>query len=395
MKFDLMVIGGGGHVGLPLALVFAQKGLKVGIYDINAETLSKINAGKMPFLEEGGEEILKKVLNKTLFTFNDPNIISESKIIVVVIGTPVDEHLNPNFALMERFFLNLLEYFRDGQTIILRSTVYPGTTEKVSAIFEKNNKKVNISFCPERVAEGKAIKEIKELPQIISGIGKTAASKASKLFKMINKRIIYLSPIEAELAKLFTNAYRYINFAIANQFFAIASDYGLDFYSIYDAVTNNYPRARSFSKAGFAAGPCLFKDTMQLASFNNNNFFLGHSAMLVNEGFPNYIVNMVRRSHDIKKLKIGILGMAFKGNSDDKRESLAYKLKKICEVEAKKVYCSDVYIKEPGFISAAELIKKSDLVIIGATHKEYRNLKIPQKKLVDVWGFCKGKGYGE
>jgi UDP-N-acetyl-D-mannosaminuronic acid dehydrogenase len=393
MKIDLLVIGGGGHVGLPLALVFAQKGLKVGIYDINAETLSKINAGKMPFLEAGGKEILKKVLSKTLFTFSDANIISDSKNIVVVIGTPVDEHLNPNFVLMEKFFLNLMKYFRDGQTIILRSTVYPGTTEKVSEIFKKNNKKVNLSFCPERVAEGKAIKEIKELPQIISGIGKTAVSKASKLFKKINKKIIYLSPIEAELAKLFTNAYRYINFAIANQFFTIACDYGLDFYSIYDAVTNNYPRARSFPRAGFAAGPCLFKDTMQLASFNNNNFFLGHSAMLVNEGLPNYIVNMVKRSHDIKKLKIGILGMAFKGNSDDKRESLAYKLKKICEVECKKTYCSDVHIKDKRFVPTKKLIKESDIVILGATHDEYKRLKIPANKLIDVWGFYK-KGPG-
>lgn len=389
MELDLLVIGGGGHVGLPLAIVFADAGLKVGIYDVNGQTLAKINKGIMPFKEEGAEALLKKVINKNLFTFDSPGSISRAKNIVVVIGTPVDEHLNPLFVQMKDFFLNLMDYFRDGQTIILRSTVYPGTTEKVTSIFKECGKKVNISFCPERVAEGYAIKEIRELPQIISGTSKKAVENASGLFRKINRNLITLEPMEAELAKLFTNTYRYINFAIANQFYMIALEHGLDFYRIFDAVKKDYPRAKSFPKPGFTAGPCLFKDTMQIAAFNDNSFFLGHSAMLVNEGLPNYVVSSLKKNGKLKDLKIGILGMAFKGDSDDKRESLAYKLKKICEVECKKVYCSDVYIKEDGFIPAIELVKKSDVVIIGAPHKEYQRLKIPKNKLVDVWGFIK------
>jgi UDP-N-acetyl-D-mannosaminuronic acid dehydrogenase len=391
MKLDLLVIGGGGHVGLPLALAFADSGLKVGIYDINNETLEKINRGVMPFKEEGAGSILKKVINKDLFTFDGPEVISNAKIIVVVIGTPVDEHLNPKFDLMKKFFVDLMGFFKNGQTIILRSTVFPGTTQKVHDLFAEQGKKVNISFCPERVAEGKAIKEIRELPQIISGVDDKAVKAATKLFRIINKNLLVLSPIEAEIAKLFTNAYRYINFSIANQFYMISKDHGLDFYRIYDAVTRDYARASSFPRPGFTAGPCLLKDTMQLASFNNNNFFLGHSAMLINEGLPNYVVNMIKSRHELKRLKVGILGMAFKGGSDDKRESLAYKLKKICEVECKKVYCSDVYINDPGFVSSGELVKKSDIVIIGAPHSEYLKLRIPQKKLLDVWGFYRGK----
>jgi UDP-N-acetyl-D-mannosaminuronic acid dehydrogenase len=172
----------------------------------------------------------------------------------------------------------------------------------------------------------------------------------------------------------------------------IANDLGLDFNRICEAVTRDYPRASSFPKPGFAAGPCLFKDTMQLASFSNNNFFLGHSAMLINEGLPNYIVSQLKKTRDLKKLKVGILGMAFKGNSDDRRESLSYKLKKICEVECKEVYCSDVYIRDAGFVPAGELIRKSDVVIIGAPHDEYRKLNIPKGKLLDVWGIRGGKG---
>jgi UDP-N-acetyl-D-mannosaminuronic acid dehydrogenase len=389
MKLDLLVIGGGGHVGLPLAIVFANAGLKVGIYDINGQTLAKINKGIMPFKEEGAEPLLKKVINKNLFTYSSPDPISKAKNIVIVIGTPVDEHLNPLFTQMKDLISGLMGHFRDGQTVILRSTVYPGTTEKVANIFKEHGKKVNISFCPERVAEGYAIKEIKELPQIISGTSGKAVEKASALFRKINKNLIILEPIEAELAKLFTNTYRYINFAIANQFYMIALDHGLDFNRIYNAVKKDYPRARSFPKPGFTAGPCLFKDTMQIAAFNDNSFFLGHSAMLVNEGLPNYVVNSLKKTRKLRELKIGILGMAFKGDSDDKRESLAYKLKKICEVECKNVYCSDVYIKDEGFIPAKELIKKCDLVIIGAPHKEYLRLEIPKNKLVDIWGSMK------
>jgi UDP-N-acetyl-D-mannosaminuronic acid dehydrogenase len=390
MKLDLLVIGGGGHVGLPLAIVFANAGLKVGIYDINKKTLNDINKGKMPFKEEGAEELLKKVINKSLFTYDDPSVISSAKYVVVVIGTPVDEHLNPRFTMMKKFFNDIMEHFKDGQTLILRSTVYPGTTEIISRLFKSFGKKINIAFCPERVAEGYAIKEIKGLPQIISGTSKSAILEASKLFKKINKELIVIEPMEAELAKLFNNTYRYINFAIANQFYTIACDHGMDFYKIYDAVTRNYPRARSFPKPGFTAGPCLFKDTMQIASFNDNGFFLGHSAMLVNEGLPNYVVRTLKNKHNLKTLKVGILGMAFKGDSDDKRESLAYKLKKICEVECKEVLCSDVYINEEGFIPAAKLISRCDLVIIGCPHKEYKNMKFPKKKLVDIWDFCKG-----
>jgi len=389
MKLEIVIIGGAGHVGLPLALTFASKGKKVGIYDINGETLDSIKHGKMPFVEEGAGKILKKVINKNLFVHNNLNIIRQAKVVIVVIGTPVDEHLNPKFAEIKKFFLEYIQYFRSGQTIILRSTVYPGTTDKVAELLKEKRVKVNLCFCPERIAEGKAIKEIFELPQIISGATKKAEKEAIKLFRPICKDIIVLSPLAAELAKLFTNVYRYIHFSIANQFYMIANDYGFNFYEIYKAMTYNYPRAKSLPSPGFTAGPCLFKDTMQLAAFNNYNFYLGHTAMLINEGLPNYLVLSLKKKYDLSKKKVGILGMAFKANCDDKRESLSYKLKKICEMECNKVYCSDVYIKEQGFMGPNELIRKSDLVIIGAPHKEYKKLKIPRKKLVDIWNFYK------
>ncbi len=390
-KYDVCVIGGCGHVGLPLAIAFASKGVNVCIYDINKNALEKIANSEMPFLEAGADKLLENTIDKTLFTSDDPQVISDSKFIITIIGTPVDEHLNPEFTLMKNFIKNLLPYFKDGQYFILRSTVFPGTTEKINTFLKNNGKKIYVAFCPERIAQGKAIEELINLPQIVSGLEDEAVKEVSKLFKILTKDIIILKPMEAELAKLFTNTWRYIQFAIANQLYTISTSCGLDFYKIYDAMKYKYPRAMDFPSAGFAAGPCLFKDTMQIASFDNNKFFLGHAAMLINEGLPNFLIHKLKEKYLLKDKIVGILGMAFKANIDDKRESLSYKLKKILEIEAGKVFCSDEYIHEEGFVTADELIKNSDIIILGAPHKKYKDLIIKDKILVDVWNFY-GKG---
>ncbi|MBW7957509.1 MAG: nucleotide sugar dehydrogenase [Deltaproteobacteria bacterium] len=388
---DICIVGGLGHVGLPLGIAFARAGRKVVLYDIDKRATELVLGGKLPFKEAGGEEALKPVLGKTLFVSNDKGSISDSRFVIIVIGTPVDEHLNPKFTIFKKFFDEIALNVRDGQHIILRSTVYPGTTELVEKLLREAGKKVRVSYCPERIAQGNALEELKTLPQIVSSFDEEARAEAGALFGDIAAEIIRLSPPEAELAKLFTNVWRYMQFAISNQFYQVATQYGLDFYRIYDAITYKYPRAKSFPSAGFAAGPCLFKDTMQLAAFNNNNFFMGHAAMLINEGLPNFIVQRIKERHGLKDKTVGVLGMAFKANNDDKRESLSYKLKKILEVEAKEVVCSDVYIKEDGFVSVDELLRRSDIVILGTPHSEYKGLEISGRMLVDIWNFF-GRG---
>ncbi|MCX7641857.1 MAG: nucleotide sugar dehydrogenase [Elusimicrobiales bacterium] len=392
-KFDVTVIGGFGHVGLPLAIMLANKGLKVCSFDINEKTYYTIKNGKMPFIEYSAQEILQKVLKTKKFIPSlDPTTISNSKTLIIVIGTPVDEHLNPEFELMKKMLESYKNYFKDGQLIILRSTVYPGTTNFVEKWFKKNNINVDIAFCPERIAEGHAIKELVELPQIISSTTKRGIKRAKKIFSFLTKDIIILSPIEAELAKLFTNTWRYIKFATANQFFMIANDHGVDFFKIHEAMTYNYPRAKDLPSPGFAAGPCLFKDAMQLAAFNNNNFYMGHAAMLINEGLPNYIVSRMKMKWNLSKMKIGILGMAFKADIDDKRESLSYKLKKILNFESEKVLTTDPYIQDKCILKLEEVIKKSDIIIIAVPHSVYKNIKFPKNKIIiDIWNIT-GKG---
>ncbi len=204
--------------------------------------------------------------------------------------------------------------------------------------------------------------------------------------------IIRLTPREAELTKVFTNAWRYIQFATANQFFMMATDTGIDFHRVFDAMTRDYPRLAGIPRSGFAAGPCLFKDTMQLAAANDNNFLLGHAAMLINEGLPNFVVRHIKARHPLRQMRAGILGMAFKAESDDPRESLSYKLRKILEYESAGVFCTDPFIKDPTFLTVAELIERSDLLVVGAPHRAYRALVLPEgKPVVDVWNLF-GKG---
>ncbi len=389
---EVCVVGGCGHVGLPLAITFAQRGLRVSVYDINEQAVATVRDGRMPFLERGAEPALREVIGRNLVVDNDPELVRQSRFVVVVIGTPVDEHLNPTFHKTRRFFQDLLPYLVDGQCIVLRSTVFPGTTEKVHGLIAESGKNIRVAFCPERVAEGKAMEELTELPQIVSGCDDQATEMAAELFGRIARSILRLSPLEAELTKIFANVWRYIQFATANQFFMIATDYGLDFYKIYEALTRDYPRMAGLPKSGFAAGPCLFKDTMQLAAASNNNFWLGHSAMLINEGLPNFLVRHLKNHYELAQMRIGLLGMAFKADSDDPRESLSYKLRKVLEYEAAEVLCTDVYIKDPSFHSLDDVLDQADLLIIGVPHREYRSLTLPANKpVVDIWNTY-GKG---
>jgi UDP-N-acetyl-D-mannosaminuronic acid dehydrogenase len=385
-SYDVCIIGGFGHVGLPLGLSFADLGRRVVLFDINETSRKTIASGTMPFVEAGAEEVLRRTLDKTLFLSTDRDVIGESRYVVIIIGTPVDEHLNPQFTIFKKLFDGLMDKIGDDQHIILRSTIYPGTTEKSREMLRARGKRTRISFCPERIAEGKAMEELRTLPQIVAAFDDESYEEARELFSTLTKDIVRLAPMEAELAKLFTNVWRYIQFGISNQFYLIAAEHGLDFYRIHEAITHRYPRAQNLPRAGFAAGPCLLKDTMQLAAFSNNTFFLGHSAMLVNEGLPNFIVARLKDRHGLRGKTVGILGMAFKGESDDIRESLSYKVRKLLEFEAGRVLCSDPFVPDPSFVTAEKLVADSDVIIIGAPHAEYQTLAIDGSKvLVDVW----------
>jgi UDP-N-acetyl-D-mannosaminuronic acid dehydrogenase len=383
---DVVVIGGCGHVGLPLAIAFADRGCSVLVYDVSDAAVSLVNDGVLPFDEPGaGDKLKNAVTTGALRASTDPSVVSRARHVVVVIGTPVDEHLNPDPQAIPRALEACVPSFRDGQLLVLRSTVFPGVTRLVEQMLADRGLAIDVSFCPERIAEGKAMTELFDLPQIVSGRTDQARRRAADLFGRLTDKIVELEPEEAELAKLFTNTWRYIKFAAVNQFFMIADSQGLDFERIRQGLAQDYPRAADMPAAGFAAGPCLFKDTMQLAAFNDNNFALGHAAMLVNEGLPLYVVSQLAQQHDLANLTVGILGASFKAGSDDIRSSLAYKLKRIVGFKAKKVLMTDPYVTvDPTLVPLDQVLEEADVLIVATPHPEYRSVRT-DKPVADVW----------
>lgn len=385
---DLTVVGGAGHVGIPLVLSFAAKGLTVNINDINEQTLTTLRSGRVPFIENDAQPLLTRALaDKRLFFTSRPSEISTSGPVIITIGTPVDEFLNPLRNVIQKCIDGLLPHLRDGQLLVLRSTLYPGTTEWVDAHIKRQGRNLKVAFCPERIVQGQGIEELGKMPQLISGTSAEAEREAAALFGKIAPELTLLKPIEAEFAKLFTNAYRYIGFAITNQFYLIAKSAGLDYNLILQAMKHDYPRAAYIPTPGFAAGPCLVKDTMQLLAFARNEFALGNAAIMVNEGLPLHIIGELRRNYDVSQMTIGLLGMAFKAESDDPRASLSYKFKKALAGIAREVLTTDPFVTtDPDLVPLEEVIAKSDLLILSTPHSAYRTTDLGGKPIVDVWG---------
>ena len=386
---DVTVIGGAGHVGIPLVLAFAETGLKVNVNDLNQAALDQLKSGRLPFIEHGANEMLKQALAKDRLVFtSSPSQISNRGPVIVTIGTPVDEFLNPVRQVLQDCISSLLPHVRDDQLIVLRSTLFPGTTEWIDSYLKRRGRRNKVAFCPERVVQGYGVKELKDMPQIISGTTPEAEAEAASLFRPLVSELVMVSPMEAELAKLFNNAYRYIEFATTNQFYLIAKSAGLDYQRILKAMKHNYPRASKVPGPGYAAGPCLVKDTLQLAAFARNQFGLGHAAIMVNEGLVLHVVDDLRRRFNLSEMTVGLLGMAFKAEIDDTRSSLSYKFKNILSASAHEVLTTDPFVtSDPDLLPLDEVVDRSDVLILCTPHLSFKSADLKGKPVVDVWGF--------
>jgi len=388
LEYDVAIIGGLGHIGLPLGILFANKKKNVLLVDSNLEHQERVMHGEMPFLEYGAEDMLKKALERNLISITSKaETIKHAKYIVVCIGTPVDEYLNPKVNQFLDAMSIYREYITEKQIVIIRSSVFPGISNQVNQLLGPG---MNLSFCPERIVQGYAIKEISNLPQIVSGFSEKAINESAKLFEEIAKDIIYTTVTKAELAKLFSNTWRYVQFAATNQFYMISHDLGEDYSDIRHLMMENYPRMTGLPSAGFAAGPCLLKDTMQLANLSRNANFMAQAAMNINERMPEYIIDLIKREHNLSNVKVGILGMAFKANIDDTRDSLSFKLRKLLNFEGALVYCSDEFVQDPKFISKEELINICKIIVIGVPHDAYKKINFPDSVILfDIWSMGK------
>ena len=401
MSKIVSVIGGAGHVGLPLSLVLANSGFIVYGIDTNEEVNKLIMKGKMPFIEEEGEAYLKNVLKKgTLLMTSHPSKIRESDVIIITLGTPVDENLNPRISELVQAVKDYSCFFQNGQLIILRSTVYPGTTELVKRLIEKNTtfligKDIFLVYAPERVAQGKAIKELQTLPQLIGAFDDESYQRAKSFFLLfLRSKCFKLNPLEAELGKLFTNMYRYVLFALANEFYLIADAFKANIHKIIDACNYEYPRMNLPVPGPNVGGPCLYKDGFFLLERFPFNELIA-IAFRINEGMPMQIVAKLEQMPHIRK--VSILGMTFKAGSDDVRNSLSFKLKKQLERNDYELILVDPYLEGHKDISR---IKGSDAVILMTPHPQFKDLKEildlvsnDDCLFVDIWGFWEEMKY--
>lgn len=397
MSERVCIVGGLGHVGLPFGAVLADCGYWVDLLDTDPRARHEVTDGRAPFVEDGLQELLDTHLGKRLRVAHAPvpEFAAYADHVVVTIGTPVDEHLNPKLQAVLGVVGEYALHLKQGAHLMLRSTVFPGTTRAVERrLQELGRGDVLVSFCPERILQGQAVRELRTLPQIISGTTTAAEDAAMRLFQPLGCPRTVVKVEEAELAKLFLNAWRYGQFALANQFYGLCVERGVDYAAVHEAMTWEYPRAAGLPTPGLAAGPCLGKDTMQLAASSMNGFPMGHAAWRVNEGLPELLVRQVCRALGgalDQGACVGILGMAFKADVDDVRESLGFKVKKLLEFAGARVLLSDEHHQRPDWLTKEELLRKVNAVIIGVPHSAYRGLQIPAGTIVlDTWGATVG-----
>lgn len=384
---DICIVGGCGRAGLPLAMAFARAGMRVDAFDVDSGRVAAVKRGTMPFSEAGADDLLPELVRSgRLCATADASSVRHAAAVIIIVGTPIDEFLNPSTSALERCVEQIAPHLGAGVLVILRSTVYPGTSEWLRREFVRRGVIADVAMCPERITEGFALEEIGSLPQIIGADSDEVAERATVLFRHLASKTVRTTTKEAELAKLFTNAWRYVKFAVANHFFMVADAAGLDYERLLRAVREDYPRAADLPGPGFAAGPCLLKDTMQLAAFDRSRLPLAQSAMVVNEGLPDYIVQKLEEQGGLAGRTVGILGMAFKKHSDDPRQSLSYKLRKLLVRSGAVVLCTDPYVDDPNLVPLERVVSEAEILIIAAPHDAYREMATNGRRVVDVWG---------
>ena len=404
-KSAVISILGLGRVGLPLASVFSTKGLRVIGVDINETRLSSIKNGVCPFYDPALQENLNE--SKKLGMLEVVNYLEKVKdeidILIVTVGTPTTEGNSVDYSQVYTALEEISKVNLKDKIIIMRSTLPPKTTVEIIIPFLENKtglklgEDFHLAVCPERILEGRAVKEIHQLPEIVGGVNQLSNEIVTELFKHINseKKFSYTTVTGAELAKLFANVYRYIGFALSNEFAVWAEMYGENATNIINASNYEYSRS-NIPKPGFAGGPCLSKDGLFL---DNNTTFssIVSTAWKVNESIPQHVINKIKENKkNIFGTEIGVLGLSFKEGSDDLRNSPSVKLVDLLKAAGAIVKVHDPFVKNTS--SLDEVIQNSEIIIIATNHLEFKNIvkdlnKSNIKIIYDVWAMFKKEDF--
>ena len=371
---DVAVIGLG-RVGLPLALAFADRGLQVLGVDNDTERMTAIRGGRMPFREPGADEILTAAQAAGRLTLSDRAADAHTaRHIVITLGTPSFSHIEIDLSDIRTVLDDLLPHLHEGHAIHLRSTIAPGTTEFVAGYLAKHRdlrigEDVFVAHVPERIAAGRFFDEIVSLPCIVGGVGERSGEVAAKLFEVLGAPIVQTTPVQAELAKIWTNILRYANFALPNLLMMDCEQFDANVFEVIDLINRDYPRG-GIKFPGFTAGTCLRKDfTFSEERSNAPGMLLAVSR--VNEGVPLFLVQgMKRRLGTLRDKKVAVLGLAFKAGTDDERDSLSHKLVRLLERELADVAVHDPWVETPTS-SLEDAVLDADAVVIATNHPEF------------------------
>ena len=375
---------GVGHVGLPLSLKLWQAGHDVFLVDIDEDKIEKLALGEMPFLEEGCDDILAKAAGTSRFkpiTYGDAgfaDVVGSADYLVLTLGTPLGTdytfRYDQYFDVLER----MVPHLPSGVTLIVRSTVAPHFTHNVvtSRIAAQRDwipgTDFHVAFCPERLVQGEAVSGIDALPEIIGADDPETARRADALFRSLSehKLIHHVKTVEAELAKLFLNTFRYTLFGLANEFAFIAEQYDADMFEILRAANGGYPRG-GIPRPGPSRGPCLGKDAATLA-FSSTASAIAHAAIKTNENIVLHIAADVRAAlGSLAHRRIAVLGMAFKPGTDDVRDNLTSPLLNVLDREGAVTAVYDPLVKG---IDDPSVLQGSDALIVMTPHDAIRRL---------------------
>jgi UDP-N-acetyl-D-mannosaminuronic acid dehydrogenase len=364
-----------GRVGLPLALCFADRGLRVLGVDHDPVVLESIRAGRMPFIEAGTQSLLDQALAGGRLELTDRAAdAAQAEEIVITIGTPSFSHIESDLRQVRAAVDDLLPLLRPGHSLILRSTIAPGTTEFVAGYLEKRRdlrvgEDVFVAHAPERIAAGRFVEEISTLPCIIGGVGETSTERAASLFSVFGAPIVKTTPVQAELAKIWTNILRYATFALPNLLMMDCERHGANVFEVIELINRDYPRG-GIAMPGLTAGTCLRKD-FAFSEERSHAPGMLLAVSRVHEGVPLFLIEGIkRRIGTLASRKVAVLGLTFKRDTDDERDSLSPKLIRLLERELADVAVCDPHAATPTQ-PLADAVRDADVVIVATNHSEF------------------------
>ena len=374
----IAIVGGAGRVGLPLSVLLAQAGHHVDAVDIDARRIEMLRTGKAPFREEGLDHILGSVVSSgRLVPTSDEGVYALADAVIVVVGTDLDMNGKPQNDSVLAVIDRLRDRIRIDALVILRSTVIPGTTAIARGRLSTRTNRV--VYCPERIAEGSAISELRTIPQIVGCDDNDSTYEAvSSLFHTLGVESVRVTEGEAEMGKLILNAWRYTQFAFGNEFARLCELNNVSYARVLQAIRHKYPRADGVKSAGLAGGPCLEKDTRQLVASAESGSALLDDVLETHAAMVNLLVKRVAKTVDLASSTVALLGLTFKPGSDDLRASPALRVAEILKTKVKRLLVVDPYLiddVEYEIVTLSAALQLAHVVVVGTQHAEFRDLK--------------------